>query len=236
MDGAWYTGWRHVFKLDPDREISDEALEAVCMSGTDAIMVGGSSGITYDNTVDLMSRVRRYAVDCVLEVTSLEAAVPGFDNYLVPLVLNAERAEWLIGRQTAALQEFGHLIPWDITVGEGYLIMNGDATAAVVSGANANLSQDEAIAYVQAADRLLRLPIIYIEYSGTFGDMTLVRRASEIVSQAHVIYGGGIDGPDKAAEAARAAHTVVVGNIVYDNLDAALATVQAVKAVPIGVS
>ncbi|PWW08283.1 putative glycerol-1-phosphate prenyltransferase [Paenibacillus cellulosilyticus] len=235
MNGAWYSGWRHVFKLDPDREISDEVLEAVCMSGTDAIMVGGSSGLTYDNTVELMSRVRRYAVDCVLEVTSLEAAVPGFDNYLVPLVLNAQQAEWLIGRQTAALQEFGHLIPWEITVGEGYLIMNGDATAARVSGANANLSSDEAIAYIQAADRLLRLPIIYIEYSGKFGDMSLVRRASEMVSQAHVIYGGGIDGPDKAAEAARAARTVVVGNVIYDNLDAALATVQAVKAVEIGV-
>lgn len=234
MNGAWYTGWRHVFKLDPDREISDEMLDAVCMSGTDAIMIGGSSGITYDNTVELMSRVRRYAVDCVLEVTSLDAAVPGFDNYLVPLVLNAERAEWLIGRQTAALQEFGHLIPWDITVGEGYLILNGDATAARVSGARSDLSVDEAIAYVQAADRLLRLPIIYIEYSGIFGDMSLVRRASEIVTQARIIYGGGIDGPGRAADAARSAHTVVVGNVIYDNLDAALATVQAVKAVEIG--
>jgi putative glycerol-1-phosphate prenyltransferase len=230
MDGAWYTSWRHVFKLDPDREISDEALEAVCMSGTDAIMVGGSSGVTFDNTVELMSRVRRYAVDCVLEVTSLDAAVPGFDNYLVPLVLNAERAEWLIGRQTAALQAFGHLISWDMTAGEGYLILNGEATAARVSGANANLSEEEAIAYVQAADRLLRLPIIYIEYSGRFGDMSVVRRASEIVSQARIIYGGGIDGPDKAAEAARCAHTVVVGNVIYESLEAALATVQAVKA------
>lgn len=32
--------WKHVFKLDPNKEISDEALEKVCESGTDAIMVG----------------------------------------------------------------------------------------------------------------------------------------------------------------------------------------------------
>src|SRR3569832_1469118 len=135
MDGAWYAGWRHVFKLDPDREITDEALDAICMSGTDAIMVGGSSGITFDNTVELMSRIRRYAVDCVLEVTSLEAAVPGFDYYFVPLVLNTDDAQWVVGRQAEAMKEFGSLIPWDVTAGEGYIILNKEATAAQVSGA-----------------------------------------------------------------------------------------------------
>ncbi|MWC30556.1 heptaprenylglyceryl phosphate synthase [Paenibacillus sp. MMS18-CY102] len=232
MDGAWYAGWRHVFKLDPDREISDEALDAICMSGTDAIMVGGSSGITFDNTVELMSRIRRYAVDCVLEVTSLEAAVPGFDYYFVPLVLNTDDAQWLVGRQAEAMKEFGSLIPWDITAGEGYIILNQDATAAQVSGARTELEPAEVIALVQLADRLMRMPAVYLEYSGTFGDMSLVRRASEAVSQARVIYGGGINNAERAAEAARAAHTVVVGNIIYSDLQAALSTVQAVQDTP----
>ncbi|MNG38087.1 Heptaprenylglyceryl phosphate synthase [compost metagenome] len=68
-----------------------------------------------------------------------------------------------------------------------------------------------------------------MEYSGTFGDMSLVKRATQTVSQARIVYGGGIDGPERAAEAAGAAHTVVVGNIIYSDLNAALATVQAVK-------
>ena len=93
MSDAWFSGWRHVFKLDPDRELSDEALDAVCTSGTDAIIVGGSSGVTYENTVDLMARVRRYAVDCALEVSALEGAVPGFDGYFVPIVLNTGAAQ-----------------------------------------------------------------------------------------------------------------------------------------------
>ncbi|MGV2644590.1 geranylgeranylglyceryl/heptaprenylglyceryl phosphate synthase, partial [Clostridium perfringens] len=59
--------WRHVFKLDPDKEIDDETLDVVCLSGTDAIMVGGSPGVTYENTVDLLSRVRRYELPCVQE-------------------------------------------------------------------------------------------------------------------------------------------------------------------------
>ena len=38
--------WRHVFKLDPKKKISDEELEHVCESGTDAIIVGGTDGVT----------------------------------------------------------------------------------------------------------------------------------------------------------------------------------------------
>ena len=38
--------WSHVFKLDPNKEISDDALEKVCESGTDAIVIGGSDGVT----------------------------------------------------------------------------------------------------------------------------------------------------------------------------------------------
>ena len=92
QQSAIYEQWKHVFKLDPDREISDEALEAVCMSGTDAVIVGGSSGVNYENTVDLMSRIRRYEVPCALEVSNEESAVPGFDHYFIPLVLNTEDA------------------------------------------------------------------------------------------------------------------------------------------------
>ena len=37
-----YKEWKHVFKLDPNKAISDEELELVCESGTDGIIVGGS--------------------------------------------------------------------------------------------------------------------------------------------------------------------------------------------------
>ena len=32
-----YTEWRHIFKLDPEKEIDAESLEKVCESGTDAL-------------------------------------------------------------------------------------------------------------------------------------------------------------------------------------------------------
>ncbi|XID90900.1 heptaprenylglyceryl phosphate synthase [Paenibacillaceae bacterium WGS1546] len=223
----FYRNWRHVFKLDPDREIGDEALEAVCTSGTDAILVGGSSGVTFDNTVELMSRVRRYEVPCAFELSDPSCGVPGFDGYFIPSVLNTRRSEWLIGHHVEALRDYGHLLPWESIAGEAYLVLNPDSAVARLTGADAGISEGEAIAYSQVADRLWNVPVLYVEYSGTFGDMALLRRIKQGLQRAHLFYGGGIDGPVTAAEAARFADTVVVGNVIYENLEAALATVSA---------
>ena len=43
--------WRHVFKLDPNKEISDDKLEKICESGTDAVIVGGTDGVTLENVL-----------------------------------------------------------------------------------------------------------------------------------------------------------------------------------------
>ncbi len=226
---SFYSNWRHVFKLDPEREIDDATLDAVCTSGTDAILVGGSSGVTFDNTVDLMSRIRRYEVPCAFELSDPACGVPGFDGYFIPMVLNTERAEWLIGHHVEALRDFGHLIPWESIVGEAYLVLNPESKVARVTGANAAISGNEAVAYSQVADRLWNVPVLYVEYSGTFGDMELLKRIKDGLKQAHLFYGGGIANAEQAAQAASAAHTVVVGNILYENLEAALATVRAVN-------
>jgi geranylgeranylglyceryl phosphate synthase family protein len=230
ISGNWFANWRHAFKLDPDKELSDEALDRLCASGTDAIIVGGSSGVTFENTVDLLSRIRRYEVDCALEVSTLEGAVPGFDGYFVPLVLNTDRPEWIIGNQLEGLKEYGAFVPWDITAAQGYVILNPDATAAKLTGARTALDEADIAAHIRLADRLLRLPSVYIEYSGKFGDMAMLKEARRQRRDARLFYGGGIDGPDKAAQAADFADTIVVGNVVYADLEAALSTVQAVRA------
>ncbi|NHN33936.1 heptaprenylglyceryl phosphate synthase [Paenibacillus sp. S3N08] len=220
--------WKHTFKLDPDRELSDEHLERLCLSGTDGILVGGSSGVTFDNTVDLLARIRRYEVPCVLEISNQDAIVPGFDLFFVPIVLNAQDTQWIVGHHHQALREYGSLLDWSQVVAEGYIMMNGQSTAAQVTQANTHLDAKDVEAYARMADRLFHCPIVYIEYSGMFGDMGLVSRARGLLKDARLFYGGGIDGPDKAREAAGAADTIVVGNAVYDAFEQALATVKAV--------
>ncbi|WP_429843426.1 heptaprenylglyceryl phosphate synthase [Brevibacillus sp. FIR094] len=224
-----YRGWRHTFKLDPDKTIDDEALEAICESGTDAIIVGGTYGVTYDNTLELMSRLRRYAVPAVLEISSLDAVVPGFDSYLIPLVLNAGDPDWIFAPHVSGLQAFGAYIHWDEIITEGYIIANPDAGVAQLTKARPITDASQAKAYAQVATNICRLPIIYMEYSGTYGDPAIVKAAKAGAGEAHLFYGGGIRNPEQAAEMAAIADTVVVGNVIYDDLAAALATVKAVK-------
>ena len=231
MMEQFYKAWQHAFKLDPDKEISDEHLDMLCMSGTDAIIIGGSSGVTFENTVDLLSRVRRYSLDCALEVSTMESAVPGFDGYFVPFVVNTENVDWLMGQQLNGLKEYGPFIPWEMTVASAYLILNEQCTAAKLTEAKADLRGQDVIPYVWLADRLWRMPILYVENSGQFGDMNTLRLIADELQQAHLIYGGGITDAKLAGQAAQYAHTTVVGNIVYENIDAALATVEAVKQV-----
>jgi putative glycerol-1-phosphate prenyltransferase len=218
--------WKHVFKLDPDRELSEEALDQICMSGTDGILVGGSTGVTFDNTVDLLARIRQYEVPCVLEVSNRDAIVPGFDLFLIPVVLNSRDPKWIVGQQHEALKEYGAILNWDEILTEGYIILNEHSTAARLTSANTGIENKDVIAYARMADKLFRMPIVYIEYSGQFGDMELVRRTKEILDGSRLFYGGGIDSLDKALQAAQAADTIVVGNIIYSDLEQALQTVN----------
>lgn len=220
--------WKHVFKLDPEREMTDETLEQICLSGTDAVIVGGSSGITYENTVELLSRVRRYTVSCGLEISDQDAIVPGFDVYFIPIVLNSRHSDWIVGHHQRAIKTLGTRLPWDLVVAEGYVILNEDCTAARLTDAQTSLDVEDMQAYARLAESVFSLPICYVEYSGVFGDMALVRSAARDLDQTRLFYGGGIRDKHTAEQAAAVADTIVVGNAVYEDLRAALETVAAV--------
>ena len=221
--------WRHVFKLDPDRLISDEDLESVCLSGSDAILIGGSTGITYENTVDLLNRVREYKLPCALEVSHLEAVVPGFDLYMIPMVLNSPEPAWILGHHRQAIERYGSFIPWEMLLTEGYIVLNENSSVARLTSAETELTAEAAAAYAQIADKLMKLPIVYLEYSGRFGDMDTVQTVRENVEHSQLFYGGGITSEVEAAQAAALCDTVVVGNIIYRDVQQALRTVAAVQ-------
>src|SRR5699024_6330324 len=97
--------WKHVFKLDPTNTIGDEQLDKVCGSGADAVIVGGTDNITLDGVLDLLSRIRRFAVPCILEVSNMELITPGFDYYFITMVLNSTEKKWMMDIQHQAVQE-----------------------------------------------------------------------------------------------------------------------------------
>jgi putative glycerol-1-phosphate prenyltransferase len=224
-----YKEWRHVFKLDPNKEIDDEQLEMICESGTDAIIVGGSDGVSLDNVLSLMSRIRRYTVPCVLEVSTIDSVTPGFDMYFIPTVLNSKDTRWITGLQHEAVKQFGDIMNWDEIVVEGYCILNEDCKAATLTSANASLELEDIIAYSRMAEKFYNLPIFYLEYSGKYGDETVVKKVKDSLENTKLFYGGGIETSEQAAAMGAIADTIVVGNVIYNDLNAAIKTVQAVK-------
>lgn len=214
-----WRAWRHVTKLDPDRPLPAEHLELIYRSGTDAILLGGSTGITQTAVLNLLSRLTDSPVPVALEVSTMESALPGPALFLIPLVLNTPDARWMGGAQAMALRHIlpvvGEYIPWNLLLPEAYLVLNPEATVTRVTGADASIDTATAAAYAAFAGRVLRLPLIYVEYSGTFGDMELLRAVKESAGEAHVVYGGGVSDREQAAAASRWADTVVVGNLVY---------------------
>lgn len=226
-----YRQWRHVFKIDPARPLDDASLEAICESGTDAVIVGGTDGITRENTLQMLARIRRFFVPCALEISELAAVTPGFDKYFIPTVLNSRSADWIVGRHHKAIKQYDGLLKWDEIVMEGYCILNPNAQAARLTEARTDLETRDVEAFAEMAEHMLSLPVFYLEYSGTYGDPDLVAAVKKRIKRTRLFYGGGVDNASKAKEMAALADTVIVGNVIYENIHRALQTVEAVKKV-----
>ncbi|WP_096201808.1 heptaprenylglyceryl phosphate synthase [Bacillus sp. FJAT-45350] len=224
-----YRQWKHAFKLDPNKEITDEELEAICESGTDGIIVGGSDGVTLDNTLMLLAQIRRYSVSCALEVSNIEALTPGFDYYFIPTVLNSRDTKWITQLHHKAVKEFGAIMNWEEIIMEGYCVLNEKSKVAKLTDAVCELDKEDVVAYARMAEHMYKLPIFYVEYSGAYGDVAIVKKAKGVLKDTRLFYGGGITTPEQAKEMANFADTVIVGNVIYDDFKEALKTVKAVK-------
>ncbi|MCU5746199.1 heptaprenylglyceryl phosphate synthase [Staphylococcus sp. SQ8-PEA] len=220
------TKWRHIFKLDPAKAISDEDLEAICMSATDAIMIGGTDNVTEDNVIHLMSRVRRYPLPLVLEISNVESVMPGFDFYFVPTVLNSTDVTYHNGILHQALKQYGHVIDYDEVVFEGYVVLNKDSKVAKKTSAATDLTVEDLEAYAHMVNNMYKLPVMYLENSGAYYDVNLVKYVSDLLTTSQLFYGGGITNLEEASEMAEHADTIIVGDIIYNDVKKALKTVK----------
>jgi len=223
--------WVHVTKLDPDKQLKPGDIEAIAASGTDALMLSGTLNVTKENLGELLRQVKAYDLPVVMEPAGPEAVLmQGIDYVFVPSVMNTTDVTWIVGKHKAWVQMAKGKIPWDVVVPEAYIVLNPDSSVGKVTKSVCDLNAKEVAAYVQVADHYFHFPIVYLEYSGTYGDPAVVKAASDAVDRSVLYYGGGINSAEKAAEMSRYADTIVVGNAVYDQGAAVLkATVDAIQ-------
>ena len=207
--------WVHVTKLDPDKTLPAGILADVATSGTDALMLSGTLNVTRENLRSLLSQVKPYDLPVVVEPASPESALSEGISYLfVPSVINSTDVQWVVGKHRDWILHYP--VEWDLVVPEAYIVLNPNSAVGKVTRASCSLSAKEVAAYTTCADRYFHFPIVYIEYSGMYGDPTIVRAASEAVDHAILFYGGGINTAQRAADMAKYADTIVVGNAVYE--------------------
>ncbi len=128
--------WRHIFNFNPAKHISDDDLDAICMSQTDAIMIGGTDDVTEDNVIRLMTD-KKIPLPLVLEISNIESVMPGFDFYFVPTVLNSTDVAFHNGTLLReALKTYGHSIDFEEVIFEGYVVCNADSKVAKVAKEN----------------------------------------------------------------------------------------------------
>ena len=229
MTAPW-DDWNHILKLDPDKELPDGITYGdLCATGTDAIEVGGTMGMTEENMTAVIEACGEHNTPLYQEPSNPGVVVDNgaLEGYLVPTVFNAGSPFWI----TEAHKEWVRIdadLDWDRTTLEAYIVMNPDADVAELTEANCDLGADDVAAYAKVAERMFGQEIVYIEYSGTYGDEEIVEAAGAAVEESTLFYGGGIHDYDSAYTMAKHADVVVVGDLAHDEgVDAVRETVEA---------
>lgn len=224
--------WSHLLKVDPDKPLPDGVTyDDLGATGTDAIVVGGTTGVTREKMRRVLEACADLDVALCQEPSNPGAVVvdPMVDAYLIPVVLNAGDPFWVTGAHKDWLAGGGS-IDWDRTLTEAYIILNDDSSVATYTEADCQLSPEEVASYATVAERMLGQEIIYIEYSGRLGDPAVVSAAAEALVDATLFYGGGIRTYEDAKLMGAHADVIVVGDLLHDEgIDAVRETVRGAR-------
>ncbi len=222
--------WNHILKLDPDKELPPGVTYGdLCATGTDAIEVGGTMGMTEENMMAVIEACAEHDVALYQEPSNPGVVVDNdaLAGYLIPTVFNAGSPFWITGAHKEWVRIEGDL-EWDRTFMEAYIVMNEDADVATLTEADCDLSAEDVAAYARIAEQMFGQEIVYVEYSGMYGDPKIVEAAAGALEESTLFYGGGIHDYDSAYEMATLADVVVVGNLAHDQgVEAVAATVDA---------
>lgn len=227
---------KHITKLDPDKSISKKQIGRLIDAGTDAIMISGTQNITKNKVLSMINTLKDYDVLKILEPVSPASIVyEGIDYIFVPYIFNTKSREWNIERHLRWSRAHEEKIQEmkDRIFPEAYIVLNQNSAVAKLTQAITDLTTKEVEGYSLAAEFLGTI-IIYLEYSGAYGNINLVKTVSDSlkesvksnkVRKSRLLYGGNINSREKAQEMLKYADTIVIGNVVYEDPEKALETI-----------
>lgn len=206
--------------LDPDKQSAREAgimSSEAAAAGTDAIMIGGSTGVTQDKVDETILAVKEAAkLPVILFPANAANLSPHADALYFMSLLNSRDPRMIIGEQRLAAPI---VRSWGLeTIPMAYLVIEPGMRAGQVGNADliSRKSPIVAIQYALAA-QMLGMKLVYLEAGSGAPEPVpdkLVRAVREAID-IPVVVGGGIRTPEAARAIARAgADIVVTGTIV----------------------
>src|SRR6266480_2851401 len=210
----------HMTLLDPDKQAPAEAAalssEAAAV-GTDAIMVGGSTGVTQNQVDATVLAIKEAAkVPVILFPASAANLSPHAAALYFMSLLNSRDPRLIIGEQRLAAPV---VRAWGLeTIPMAYLVVEPGMRAGEVGDAELISRKNPTVAVQYAlAAQLLGMKLVYLE-AGSGAPEPVPDRLIHAVREAieiPLVVGGGIRTPGAAKAAIRAgADIVVTGTIV----------------------
>jgi len=232
-------GRLHMTLLDPDKQVPGEAAalaSEAADAGTDAIMVGGSTGVTQDKVdASVLAIKEAVKVPVILFPASAANLSPHADAVFFMSLLNSRDPRLIVGEQRLAAPV---VKAWGLeAIPMAYLVVEPGMRAGEVGDADL-ISRKNPIVGVQyaLAAQMLGMKLVYLEAGSGAPEpvperlIRSVRDAVEIL----VVVGGGIRTPDAAQSVARAGADVLVTGTIVEVAregDALRRIIEAMKAV-----
>jgi phosphoglycerol geranylgeranyltransferase len=214
----------HMTLVDPAKQLP-EAAGAIALkaqsAGSDAIMVGGSTGITQENldrTIDEIKRASELPV--IYFPSGANAIAKRCDAIYFMSMLNSRNPRNITGehaRGAPVIKSLG-LEPLSM----GYIIVEPGMKVGEVGEADVVGREDteRAVGYALAAE-FLGMALVYLEAgSGAPAPVpvNMIRSVKESIG-IPLIVGGGITSPDRAKEIAVAGADIIVTGTLVENGD-----------------
>lgn len=225
----------HLSLLDPDKSTPKEAGEIAfraALAGTDAIMVGGSTGVTPEATDATVRAIKdRTRVPVILFPSSAHTLSRYADAVYFMSMLNSQDVRLIVGEQRKAARA---IKAWGIeTIPMAYLIVEPGMRVGEIGHAKPIPRKDveEAVGYALTA-QFLGMQLVYLEAGSGAPEPVPASMVSAVKSQLSIplVVGGGIRTPRAARELAQAgADMVVTGTVLEEDQSRLQAIVDAVK-------
>ena len=213
-------GTVHLALLDPDKQDGREAgaiARKMKEAGTDAIMIGGSTGVTSENLSETARSIKKESGLPTIHFPGGPSALSkDVDSIFFMSMVNSNDPFWIIKAQAGVS---AHIRKLGIeTISLGYIIVEPGMKVGEVGRADAikHSETDRAVGYALACE-MFGMDLVYLE-AGSGADRPVPPEMISAVKKAisvPLIVGGGIRTPE-AAEAARlaGADAIVTGTFI----------------------